>query len=263
MVAQRGARLRTGAQHQIGHARRQPRLRQQSDQVDRGVRGQLARLQHERVAGGERRGDLPRGLQQRVVPGRDQGADADRLVHHPAVDVRPPGVDHPAGLARDQPPEVAETVDDVVHVVRALHQPFAGVQGLGAGQRVLVPGEEPGDPQEQVTALGGRRVRPGTGVEGAPGRRDGLHGVLAAGLVHDAHQGAVGGTADLPGALVQGAPPHTVDEQVRHGSPPAAPAATRGRSRCGARSGPAPRLCGTRARTSPAGCARRPRSPGR
>ena len=41
-------------------------------QQDRGVRGQLAGLEHEGVAGGQAGRDLPGGLQQRVVPRRDQ-----------------------------------------------------------------------------------------------------------------------------------------------------------------------------------------------
>ncbi len=45
----------------------------------RGHRGGVRRLEHDGVAGRERRGDLPDRHQQRVVPRRDLGADADRL----------------------------------------------------------------------------------------------------------------------------------------------------------------------------------------
>ena len=66
------------------------------------MRGELAGLEHEGVARGQARRDLPGGLQQRVVPRRDQPADADRLVHDAADHVRPAGVDDPAGvLGRD------------------------------------------------------------------------------------------------------------------------------------------------------------------
>ena len=75
------------------------------DQVDGRGRGQLARLEHERAAGGQRGGDLPGGLQQRVVPRGDQRADADRLVHDPADHVGAAGVDDPpARLPRPRPP---------------------------------------------------------------------------------------------------------------------------------------------------------------
>ena len=63
-----------------------------------GRRRQLAGLEHERVAGQQGRGHLPRRLQQRVVPRRDQAAHADRLVHHAADGVGDAGVDHPAGV---------------------------------------------------------------------------------------------------------------------------------------------------------------------
>ena len=55
-----------------------------SIEQDRGARGQLAGLEDEGAARGDRRGDLPGGLQQRVVPRRDERAHADRLGHHAA-----------------------------------------------------------------------------------------------------------------------------------------------------------------------------------
>ena len=49
---------------------------------ERRGRRRVARLEHDRVAGRERGADLPRGHQQRVVPGRDLPDDADRLAAH-------------------------------------------------------------------------------------------------------------------------------------------------------------------------------------
>ena len=46
---------------------------------ERGERGDLGRLEDDRVAGGDGRQDLPRGHLQRVVPGGDRADDADRL----------------------------------------------------------------------------------------------------------------------------------------------------------------------------------------
>ena len=82
----------------LADAGRQPGLLEQPHQQDGGRRGQLARLEHEGVAGRRRGRDLPRRLQQRVVPRRDQAADADRLVHDPADRVGVAGVDDPAGV---------------------------------------------------------------------------------------------------------------------------------------------------------------------
>ena len=45
----------------------------------------LARLEHHRAAGGQRRRDLRGDLVQRVVPGRDRADDADRLAHDQRV----------------------------------------------------------------------------------------------------------------------------------------------------------------------------------
>ena len=79
--------------------------------------------------------DLPRRLQQRVVPRRDQGADADRLVDDPAdrVAALPVSTTRPASVPADAG-VVAEAGDDVVHVVLGLDQALAGVQRLGAGE---------------------------------------------------------------------------------------------------------------------------------
>lgn len=188
--------------------------------MDRRVRGQLARFEDEGVARGERRGDLPGRLQERIVPGGDQRAHPDGLVDDTAVDARRTGLDHPARLGGGRPPEVAEAVGDVVDVVLALDEPLARVERLGAGERVLVPQEEVGDAQQQVTAVRGRCRGPGALVEGAARGGDRLDGVLAARLVDDADQGAVRRAADLAGALVESAPPCTVNEQVRHGGLP-------------------------------------------
>ena len=45
-----------------------------------GERRNLGRLQHHGAAAGERRRDLAQNLAQRPVPGRDEAADADRLL---------------------------------------------------------------------------------------------------------------------------------------------------------------------------------------
>ena len=50
-----------------------------SSSSHRGERRELGRLQHDRVAGRQRRGHLPGGDRQREVPRRDQPDDAERL----------------------------------------------------------------------------------------------------------------------------------------------------------------------------------------
>ena len=58
-LAQRRTGVRPGAEDQVADAGRQAGLVEQPHQVDRGVRRELAGLEHEGVAGGEARGDLP------------------------------------------------------------------------------------------------------------------------------------------------------------------------------------------------------------
>ena len=58
----------------------QPGLECQLAQAHRRQRSDLGRLDDGRVAGGERRPDLPRGHHHREVPRRDQADDAERLV---------------------------------------------------------------------------------------------------------------------------------------------------------------------------------------
>ena len=152
-------------QHQVGDAGRKPGLVEQPHQVDRGVRGELARFQHERVPGGQTGSHLPRDLEQRVVPRRDQAAHADRLVHDPADHVGVAGVDHPARLLGRDPAVVAEDRDDVVDVVLGLDEALPGVERLHPRDGVLVADQQVGDPQQQVTALARRRRRPRAGVE--------------------------------------------------------------------------------------------------
>ena len=166
VLRQRRADLCARAQDEVGDAGRQSGLLEHVHQQDGGGGGELAGLEDEGVAGQQRRGHLPGGLQQRVVPGRDQGADPDRLVDHPADRVVAAGVDHPAGVGAGDAAVVAEAADDVVDVVLGLDQALAGVQGLGAGEGGLVPHQQVGRAQEQCTSLALGGPRPVALVEG-------------------------------------------------------------------------------------------------
>ena len=76
---ERLAGLDAEAVDDVEHARRQQVADQLHQQHDRG-RGLLGRLEHDGVAGGERRGELPGGHQDREVPRDDLADDAERLV---------------------------------------------------------------------------------------------------------------------------------------------------------------------------------------
>ena len=136
------------------------------------MRGELARLEHERVAGRQARRDLPGGLEERVVPRGDQAADADGLVHDPADDVGVAGVDHPAGLLGRDPAVVAEHRGDVGDVVLALDEALAGVERLQPGEqrrRRGRSGRRPPAAGRPGRAPGAAARRPG-GTRGAPRR---------------------------------------------------------------------------------------------
>ena len=78
VLDQRLADRRAAAADHVEHALREDlggELREQQ----RGERRLLARLQHHGVAGGQRRGGLPRGHHQRVVPRRDGADHAERV----------------------------------------------------------------------------------------------------------------------------------------------------------------------------------------
>ena len=88
-----------------------------SASLQRRQRRRLGRLEHDRVAGGERRADLPDRHHQRVVPGRDLADDADRL----AADERGVALDVLAGGLALQVAggagEEAQVVGDDRHLV--------------------------------------------------------------------------------------------------------------------------------------------------
>ena len=60
----------------------QAALAQALGHQQRGQRRHLGRLQHDGVAGGERRDAVAEGVRQRVVPRADHADDADRRVAH-------------------------------------------------------------------------------------------------------------------------------------------------------------------------------------
>ena len=64
----------------VDDARREAGLLDQLHELERRRRGELRRLDDDRVAGGERGRELPRQQQQRRVPRHDRRDDAERLV---------------------------------------------------------------------------------------------------------------------------------------------------------------------------------------
>ena len=78
MAGERGADIAI-ALHDVEEAVRQAGLGVDLGERQRGERGVLGRLEHHRVAHGERRRGLPAGALDRIVPRADADADAERL----------------------------------------------------------------------------------------------------------------------------------------------------------------------------------------
>ncbi len=103
-------------------------------------RGEFGRLEHDRIAGGKGRGDLPGQHQQREVPGDDLAADAigDGVGEFAAQVLGPAGVMvEMAGYQRDI--DVAAFADRlaVVHALEHREQPAVLLDGTGDGVEIL------------------------------------------------------------------------------------------------------------------------------
>ena len=109
-------------------------------ELQRRERRHLRRLQHHRVAGHQRRADLPHRHHQRIVPRRDRADDADRVAaHHRGVArqvFRRRARRHDARGAGEE----AQAVDDRRHLV-VLHRVdrLAAVQRLELGEGLRRP----------------------------------------------------------------------------------------------------------------------------
>ena len=204
MRRQRGTGIGTRTEDEVAGSSRQTELFEHLHGEDRRVRGELGRLEDESVASGDGRGDLPRCLQQRVVPRSDERADADGLVHDLRRNGVGAGVDDATGIVCGELAEVVEAVRDVVHVDLRFDEALTGVQGLGLREFVLALTQHSGELQQQVAAFAGGNRRPDAGVEGAAGGLDRQLGVRGAGFVHLGDKAAVGWVVDLPGSTVDG-----------------------------------------------------------
>jgi len=162
----------------LQHARRHPRLRRQLGEPQRGERRLLGRLQHDAVAGGERRAELPRRHQQREVPGHDRADDSYRLAHdhhdrgrigrrNLVVDLvdRLPVVRDALGGKRDV--DLARVADRLAHV-----------ECLEQCELVAVLVDECGQPLEDALAVLRRTAGPHAALERRTGAANGAVDVV-------------------------------------------------------------------------------------
>ena len=127
---------------------------------ERRQRRQLRRLAHARVAGRERRGELPGQQQQRVVPRHDAGDDAHRLLDHErelgGLDRR----DHAAGEVAAHLGVVVERRRRPADLVGVLDARLAALARHDLGQLVGLRADARGDLVEHLAALERRDRRP-------------------------------------------------------------------------------------------------------
>ena len=165
--------------------------------------------------------DLPRDLEQRVVPRRDQAADADRLVDDPADHVGVAGVDDAARLLGGDPAVVAEDRDDVVDVVLRLRPAACPVsRDSSRASASLSRSMRSATAQQQVAAL----ARGASAARG-PSWKARCAAAMAAAVSSapasstSATRRAVGRAADLAAAPGAGRDPLPVDVELRHDPP--------------------------------------------
>ena len=144
----------------VEHTVRQPCLLPQlGDEHGRG-RVALARLEHERVAAGDRDRMHPHRHHDREVERRDAGDDAERLPEGEQVDA---GRDLVGVLALEQVRDAAGELHDLeaaLHLARRVRQHLAVLVGDEAGQLRDVRVDELAEREEHLGALAQRCLRP-------------------------------------------------------------------------------------------------------
>ena len=181
MGQQRLTCLRAVAGDHVEHAGRDAGLLRQRRHPQCREWRLLGGLEHDRAAGGERRGDLLCGHQHRVVPRHDQPAHTDRFLDDQAHRLRTDGRDIARDLGRPAG-VVLEHERHFVDVELGITDRLPAVAHLELGQLPPMLTDQLGDPQQQARPLaGGDRVPPRAVIEGAPGGDDGEIDIVGSG----------------------------------------------------------------------------------
>ena len=153
-LAHHAALARQDLQDPLG----QPGLEGQLPEAQRAERGQLGRLEHHRVAGGQGRGEAPAGDGHGEVPGHDHAHHAERLVER---DVDAAGDrDLPTALALGRGGVVLDHVAHVAGLPAGVADHVAGVGHLEGGQLVEVGVHGGGEAAQQAGPVPRRHGAP-------------------------------------------------------------------------------------------------------
>ncbi len=131
---QRLAHFVAEAGDDVDNARRKARLLEQLAERERRDRGKFRRLPHHGVARGQRRRQFPCRQQQRRVPRRDGGHDAQRLLAREVEHTRLVDRNHAAFDLVRQAAVVVKPLRDVVELAAHLGDQLAVVGGFDLGQ---------------------------------------------------------------------------------------------------------------------------------
>ena len=132
-----------------------------SDKRMRRRRHEIGRLEHDAIAVGERRRDLPGRNGDREIPRRDQADDADRLARDLDVDAGPHRGELLAGQAQALAGEEQEDLPGAHDLADALGQGLAFLARQQAAELVLAREDLVADALQDVVALLDRGARPG------------------------------------------------------------------------------------------------------
>jgi hypothetical protein len=215
VLDERGANGRAGAGDDVQRALRDAGLGGQRRIAQDGERRERRRLEHDRVPGRQRRGDLPVGDVEREVPRRDEPDDADRL---------PEGERDAVALDRDRVAEelvdgarvVADHVDDHAKLAAGVRDGHADVPALQQGELLGMLLDER---RKAVHAPPARHRRERAPAVVRPHRRRHcpVH-VLAAALRDRGERRGAGGIHDLERSALGRGNPLAADEEPLHGS---------------------------------------------
>ena len=154
---------RAAAHHQVEHAGRQPGAADDLGERPGAARHEVGGLEHDAVAVGERRRDLPGRDRDREVPRRDEPDDADRLAGDLDLDAGP----HRGQLLAGEPQRLAgEELEDLPGA-RRLADAFG--QGLALLARRAAARARPCGRGSRCRSGRARRSAP-AGVAARPGR---------------------------------------------------------------------------------------------
>ena len=174
----------------------------------------LGRLEHDRVAAGERGAELPREHEQREIPGDDLSNNAHRLAERVRQEVAANGngltfnLVGPAGV-------VAEGVDDAAEVADRVGDDLAAVQRFERGELFGIFLDEVGQREHEVAAIGGVHRGPGTGFERPTRGGDGFINVGGCAGGNLGNHVAGRGVIRFELASLGGINPAAVDQQLR------------------------------------------------